>query len=161
MSLLKTIQATNNVNNGMTGPSNNGHAASTVAWSDPPTGSQTKTIQWDTFPSIPGIVKQVRVKFDWTRNASISGNGSTNWTVSCSNGDVIIQELGVTGSASGSVDFILTAGFSQPQTLNIFEFIQAAVFVGGFGGGASLTTQISNLRFEVTYDDTPPPVWIG
>jgi hypothetical protein len=152
-----TLQATNNVNSGMSSPSNNGHGSSNVVWSDPPTGSQNKSINWDTFPGVPGRVIGVRLKLDWTRTAVIGGNGSTNWTILIG-GEAAIFELNNVASGSGSVDFAMV---SPPTTLTglvVADFISASVFVGGFGGSASLTTQISNVRIDVTYVNSAQPI---
>jgi hypothetical protein len=129
-----------------------------VAWSDPPTGTDSKSIQWSGFPSVPGRVKEVRLKFDYNRNGGIAGNGTNSWSVIIG-GESAVFQLGITDNVSGSVDYLMSSPV-PPQAINVFEGITASVFVGGFSGGATLSSQISNLRLEVTYEQQPHPIII-
>src|SRR5262245_53646867 len=131
---IQTLQATSFSNSGMSSPTNNSHASTGTSWSDPPTGTDSKSIQWQGFPSVPGIVKSVRLKFDYNRNGSIAGNGFNQWFVTI-NGEEVISQISITDNVSGSVDYLMITPVRPNLISGVFESINSSVFVGGFGGG--------------------------
>ena len=171
-------------------PSNTGHDSTSVYSSDSPGGfstSELKTARWSAFPSVPGQIVSIRLKFDWSISGSldvsvnengtadasyqfgigVSLNGGSSWAlspVSSSNGIGVAGPGPVNDSAPidgyGSVDINLTgANISQIQVRDRL-FVSTDAGIPGSDGSAtaSFSATVSNIRLEVETDTTAPVI---
>jgi len=134
----------------VTSPSNTSHDSTTVA-----VGTPIATCRWFGFGGVAGLKTVVRLKADWTRDGAAPGGTSNSFTLEYSldgggSWATAFQFLNVSAPASGSADVALT-----PVPQDITQ-IQIRDNLTETGITATLTGAISNIRLEVTTQDSPP-----
>jgi len=141
------------VSSAVDNPSTLGHDPTNVFSTS---GLISKTCRWRGF-SAPGVqIVSLALKADWSVNGSLSGvsadsvfsleyslDGGSNYTTEVLRNDVVAPD-------SGSINVPLSTGQDLTQ-VRLHDFITA----GGFGGSASLTASVSNIRIEMTYNAPP------
>lgn len=142
----------------VTSPSNTGHGSTNVTGVSG--GSQTKTCRWFNFQSTAGLVLDIKLKLSWAESGSVIPISLNSFSIeySLNNGsswNTVISHAGVVNPDSGNETINI-----PPQDISIIQVRDTISASDINGGQADLSASVSDIKLEVTVDDTNP-VFIG
>jgi hypothetical protein len=169
----------------VSGISNTGHSSTVAAASASAPGgfgsdsdSQSKSARWSAFQSVSGLIREIRLKLEWTASgeasandgggggiASASCNFSIEYTLNGGSSWIPIVSDGAVAGGGGSDSFtnnnsasiLLSVGQNISQ-IQVRDFMDAFASANGgeFTGAsadADVTVTISGIRLEVITQD--------